>query len=129
MASRFDKRLVEQEGLGVAHEGPAHGDPLALSTGELGGLAVEELVQLEQVSRPLHSLRHIVVGGVVEAEREGDVLVHVQVRIEGVVLEHHGEVAVSGRLVVDLRVTDVDVARGDVLEADDHAQDRGLPAS
>jgi hypothetical protein len=36
------ERLVEEEHLGLAHDGTAHGDALALAAGELAGLAVEE---------------------------------------------------------------------------------------
>ncbi len=35
------QRLVEQEGLGLAHDGAADGDALALAAGELARLAVE----------------------------------------------------------------------------------------
>ena len=56
------ERLVEQEGVGVAHEGPAHGHPLALAARELRRLAVEELGQLEHLGRPLHPLVDLVVG-------------------------------------------------------------------
>jgi hypothetical protein len=35
------QRLVEQEGLGLAHDGAADGDALALAARELPGLAVE----------------------------------------------------------------------------------------
>ena len=41
------QRLVEQEHLGVAHDGAAHGDALALAAGELLGLAVEQLLDVE----------------------------------------------------------------------------------
>ena len=37
------QRLVEQEELRVAHDGPADGDALALPAGELARIAVEEL--------------------------------------------------------------------------------------
>ena len=35
------KRLIEQEHLRVAHDGPPHRDALALSTGQLPGIAIE----------------------------------------------------------------------------------------
>ena len=45
------QRLVHEERLRVAHDGPAHGDPLALAAGERRGLAVEELVEAEDAGR------------------------------------------------------------------------------
>jgi hypothetical protein len=55
-------------------------------------------------------------------QREGHVVAHRHVRVERVVLEHHRDVALLGRHVVDHAVADADLARGDLLEAGDHAQ-------
>ena len=49
-------------------------------------------------------------------------------RVEGVVLEHHGDVAVLGREVVHQPIADVDLPGGDLLEARDHPEGRGLAA-
>ena len=43
-------------------------------------------------------------------------------RIERVALEHHGDVALGGRQVVDDLPADRDHPAGDVLEPGDHAQ-------
>jgi len=54
------------------------------------------------------------------AQPEREVLVHVLVRIERVVLEDHCNVAVAGGEVVDDLALDPDLARGDLLEPGDH---------
>ena len=41
------QRLVEQERLGLAHDGAADGDALALAAGQLPRLAVHQLLQLQ----------------------------------------------------------------------------------
>ena len=41
------QRLVQQEGLDGAHDGPPHGHPLALTARELAGLAVEVVGDLQ----------------------------------------------------------------------------------
>ena len=51
-----------------------------------------------------------------------------QVRVERVVLEHHRDVAILRRQVVDDPVADRDRAVGDLLEPGDHAQGRRLAA-
>ena len=51
------------------------------------------------------------------------------VRVERVVLEHHGDVAVLRRHVVDDVAADRDLAAGDLLEPGDHAQRRALAAA
>jgi hypothetical protein len=51
------------------------------------------------------------------------------VRIQRVILEHHRDVALLGRNVVDDALTDEDLAFGDFLEAGNHAQQGGFSAS
>ena len=50
-------------------------------------------------------------------------------RIERIVLEHHRDVPLLGRDVVDDAVADRDRAGGDVLEPGEHAQKRRLAAA
>ena len=69
-------------------------------------------------------LRHLL-----DAQAEGDVLVHAQVRVERVALEHHRDVAVARRHVVDDALADADRALGDRLEAGEHAQRSRLAAA
>ena len=49
-------------------------------------------------------------------------------RVEGVALEHHGDVALLGREVVDDLSADAQGALGDVLQARDHVQGGRLAA-
>jgi hypothetical protein len=51
------------------------------------------------------------------------------VGIQGVILEHHRDVAILGGNVVDEFAVDVEFALGDVLEAGDHAERRGFSAA
>lgn len=62
-------------------------------------------------------------------EPVGDVVEHVHVRVEGVVLEHHRNVAILGFLAGDVLVADEDAAAGDFLKPGDAAQGRGLAAA
>jgi hypothetical protein len=45
------------------------------------------------------------------------------------VLEHHGNIAVHRRHLVDHPVVDPDLSGGDGFKAGDHAQGRGLAAA
>jgi hypothetical protein len=58
---------------------------------------------------------------VLQAQSERHVLGDCHVRVQRVVLEHHRDVAVLRRHVVDDVAADHDVAVADVLEACDHA--------
>src|SRR5215217_3805262 len=62
-------------------------------------------------------------------EGEAHVLPHVHVRVEGVILEDHGYVPLARRKVVDDLIPYKDFAASYVLEAGDHTQGRGLPAT
>ena len=50
-------------------------------------------------------------------------------RVERVVLEDHGDVAILRRIEIDHLVADADLAGGDILEAGHHAQQRRFAAA
>src|SRR5262245_15365478 len=93
---------------------------------ELPGLALEELLDAQDVGRLLHALLDLGLGELPHLQAEGHVVVDGHVGIEGVVLEDHGDVAVLGGQVVDHALTDGDLAGGDLLQAGHHAQGRQL---
>jgi hypothetical protein len=68
-------------------------------------------------------------GVFLQLQAERDVLEHAHVRVERVVLEHHGDVAVLRRHVVHDVATDRDLAAGDFLQPRDHAQRGRLAAA
>ena len=105
------QRLVEEEDLRLADQRPADGDALALAAGELGGLAIEELLELEHLRDLVGPPLDQVLRRLGDPEREGDVLPHRHVRIERVGLEHHRDAALGRRHVGDVDPADVDRAR------------------
>jgi hypothetical protein len=64
-----------------------------------------------------------------QLQAEGQVVVHRHVRVQRVVLEHHGDAALLGRQVVDHAVADAQLAAGDGFQPGDHAQQRALGAA
>ena len=80
----------------MPHDRAPHRDALALTAGEVLRLPVEvrlEVEELRNLAHPLHALR---LRDTVLLEREAHVRRDVELRVEGVVLEHHRDVAVSG---------------------------------
>ncbi len=77
-----------------------------MAAGQVRGLAVQVLLELQDLGGLLHAPAHLVVVDLVQAQRERDVLVHAEVGVQGVVLEHHREVAVARCLLVDLLPAD-----------------------
>src|SRR5690606_2131116 len=66
---------------------------------------------------------------VAELECEGHVVAHGHMRIERVVLEHHGDVAPGRRDVIHDALTDAQRSGCDRLESGDHAQRGALSAA
>ena len=62
-------------------------------------------------------------------QREGQVLVDGEVRVQRVALEHHRDVALAGRKLLDLAITDDHPAGRELLETRDATQDRALAAA
>ncbi len=123
------QRLVEQEDFRVAHDGASHGHALALAAGELLRLAIDQVGDVEEAGGFRHPCLDLRLGIVLQAQPERHVLCDRHVRIERVVLEHHRDVAVLRRHVVDDVAADHDVAVADVLQARDHAQRGRLAAA
>ena len=123
------ERLVHQEGLRLAHDRPPHGHALALSTRERAGLALEELLDLENACHLADALVDLLLRHLAQLEPEGEVLLHGHVRVERVALEDHRDVAVLRRQVVDDAVADPDLALADLFQAGEHAERGGLAAA
>ena len=102
------ERLVEQEDLRLAHDGPAHGDALALAARQLRGPAVEKLAQMQDVGRLGHARVDFRLRTLGDLERKTQILAHGHVRIKRVGLEHHRDVARARRQVVDDLAADAD---------------------
>ena len=123
------ERLVEQEHLGVAHDGAAERHALALTARQRMRLAAEQLREAQDArdvgNAPLDL--GTIHGAAPEAERQ--VVLHRHVRVERIGLEHHRDVAVLGGHLVDHAPVDRERARRDRLEAGDHAQRRRLAAA
>ena len=122
------ERLVEEEDLRLAHDGAADGHALALTAGQGAGLALQELLDAQEHRRLLDALLDLRLGELAQLQTERHVVVDGHVRIEGVVLEDHGDVPVFGRDVVDHPVADLDGPLGNLFQAGDHPEGGGLPA-
>ena len=123
------QRLVHEEDLRLTHDGAAHRDTLALTTGERLRLAVQVLGEVEDLRGLLDLLADLGLVDAGDLEREAHVVGDGHVRVQRVVLEHHRDVPVLRRQVRDVAVTDADGAAVDVLETREHAQGGGLAAA
>ncbi len=123
------QRLVEQKDLRMADDRPAQGDALALTAGKLTRLALQQFLNAEDLGRLLHAPGDLGLVELPHLEAEGHVVVDAHMRVERVILEHHRDVAIHRRQLVDDLLVDRDVARGDAFEPRHHAQGRRLAAA
>ena len=127
------KRLVQKQDVGKFNYGSGDGDTLLLPAGHLAGLAVQQVVYLDQFRGHLHTLLHLLLGEPVLAlevlEGEHDVLPDGHVGIESIVLEHQAYASVLGRQFGDIVVAEIDAAFRRRLQAADEVQGSALTAA
>jgi hypothetical protein len=99
------------------------------SSGELARVTLQVLHQPENVGGHFDALADLGAALAGEFHREGHIIEHGHVRVERVILEHHGDVAFLRRHLVDHAPADFDLAARDFLQARDHAQQRRLAAT
>ena len=122
------ERLVHEEGLRLAHDRTAHRDPLPLPARERPGLALQELLDLEDVRRAADAFADFLLRHLPQLQAEGEVLFDRHVRVERIALEDHRDVALLRGQVVDDALADPDLSTADLLEPGEHAQRRRLAA-
>ena len=93
--------FVEQEHLWLAHDGAAHGHALALATGQLTRLSLQQLRQLQNRCGLIHSGFDLGQRHFGDFQAVGHVVEHAHVRVQRIVLKYHGDVALGRFQVVD----------------------------
>ena len=110
----------------MPHDGATHRDALALPARQVLGLAVEIRLEVEQPRDVEHAPCSLLLRHAVLLQREPEVAGDVELRIQGVVLEHHRDVAVAWAHAADVTLADQDAPGVERLEAGEHAQRRRL---
>ena len=120
--------FVEQEHLGATDNRATNGNPLALTAGQGGRLALEVFIELENAAC-LRDLFLDLAGRVaVHFQTEAHVFLYGHVRVERVGLEHHGHAAVRRIKPCHVTRADIDLALGGFLKPGHHSQQRGFAA-
>src|SRR5207245_8863183 len=120
------ERLVQQEDGRLAHNGPGERHALALASGKLPRFAVQQAADPKQRGGPLHLFAVQLFFDLLRLQREGNVVIDREVRVERIALEDHGDAALARREVIDDRAANEDLAGRGLLQAGDHAQPGGL---
>ncbi len=123
------ERLVEEEHLGAGDEGAGERHPLLLAPRELGRQALGEVGHLHEVEHGERLRPPLGLADAAHPQAEGDVVPAVEMREQGVALEHHRGAALGRRRVAHRLGADDHVAGRDRLVPADHPQGRGLAAA
>src|ERR1700739_1637727 len=113
----------------MADDGTAERHALALPAPKLPGFASEIIANAENIGRLVDALADRAALDFPHFQAEGHVVVDAHVRIERVILKHHGDVAVHGRQFVHHGIADEHLTRANGFETRHHAQRRGLAAA
>ena len=95
------QRLIEQEQFRLAYDRAPHRDALPLSARKRAGLPVKQVVDLQNHSGFPHAPFNIGYRKFAQLQAKGEIVEDIFVRVERVILEHHGDIAFSRRQVVD----------------------------
>ena len=122
------QRLVHQERGRLAHDRATHRHALALPARQCRRPAVEQILETQHVGHLFDPRGDLSLRRAAHLEAVPQVLAHGHVRVQRVALEDHRDVAVARREVGHVAAADRDRARGHLLEAGEHPQERALAA-
>ena len=118
--------FVHQHQLRFEHQRAGQCHALLLAAGELRRVALGERIKLDHAQYAFDPLADIGLAQAPHRQRERQVLGHGHVRKQCVVLEHHADVALMRRHVVDGAAGQLDFAGGRRFKAGEHHQAGGL---
>ena len=123
------ERLVKQQDLRAVHERAGNRDALLLAAGELVGLTLFKALEGDNLQHLGDALLYLLRRQLGYAQAEGDVLKHVQMGKERVLLEHRVDAALVGRDIINPHTVKEHVAARRLQKAADDAQRCRLTAA
>ena len=94
--------LVQQQHLGLVDQTSGDGHALLLAAGKGIHMALAVALQIDQVQHSVYPAGNLSLGELFQLQTEGDVVKHVQVGEQGILLKHGVHPALVGRNVGNL---------------------------
>src|SRR5688572_9374808 len=123
------ERLIEEERQRLTHDRATQRDSLSLAARKLRWFSLQQCIQSKRRRYRLNTPVDHIARLFTHHQTEPNVLSNGHVRIERVVLEDHGDVALLWWEVRDIALADADSASCNLLEPGHHSQDGRLPAA
>src|SRR5471032_280071 len=120
------QRLVHQDQLRLEHQCTRQSHTLLLAAGQLRRVAMGEGVQLHHAQYPFDPLADLALVQTAHRQRKAQVFRHGHVREQGVILEHHADIPLVRRNVVDRAAAQLNFTRRRGFETREHHQAGGL---
>ena len=121
--------LDEPLNTGLVDQAAGNGHALLLAAGQLVDAAAFKALQADDLEHLEHLRADLILGHLFQAQTEGDVLKHVQVREQRILLEHRVHRPLVRRHVGDVLAIKKDIARFRCYKAGNHTQGRRLAAA
>ncbi|MND58600.1 hypothetical protein D3C80_497670 [compost metagenome] len=116
------QRLIQQKGFGIGDQSARQRHTLLLPAGKLGGTTAGiglKLHQLQHLKR-LGAARFLV--HALHLEAESDIVDEIEMRKQGIGLEHHRRAAFCGRQIGNHQIAKPDITAGNALVAGNHSE-------
>ena len=123
------QRLIEQKYRWLADDRTTNRDALLLPAREVLRFARRQGAEAERVGNFLRACEGIRSRRFRGTQGEGDVLQYREVRVQGVILEHHRDVAIFRLQSIHDASVDRDLSTADLFQAGEHAQGGRLAAA
>ena len=88
------QRLVHQENTGITDNRTTHGDTLSLAAGKSFRLTVKQVLQIQDLSCLFNGFFNLILRNLAELQTKCHVVKYGHMRIQGIVLENHGNISV-----------------------------------
>src|SRR6266567_795800 len=123
------KWFVEQQYTRLRDRGSRQRYALLLSAGQVSGQSVRKLGQADFFHHRVNGLVTFGPGLTANAQREGDVVSHTEVRKQRIGLKHHRSSPFGRREADDIFTADQNLTRGRLFMAGNHSEHRGFSAA
>ena len=123
------QRFVEKEYFGLTDDCAPQSDTLPLAAGQSLRFPVQQVSDIKDLRGFFHAALDLILGSLPQLQAESHIIVNRHMRIQSIVLEHHGDIAILGSNVVHQLIADIQLAVGNFFQAGDHAQGGGFSAS